>query len=116
MPKPSVLPRWLYSLEEKELDTLAIRHMVIDYVQAREVAAAREAVKALHDIVALKRAIHVPLSVETHRAVQQLEEEIASLRLALRRRNHPDQMELPGMDQVAKEGKQEGRRNDDVAS
>src|ERR1700736_6041763 len=101
MPKPSVLPRWLYSLEEKELDTLAIRHMVIDYVQAREVAAAREAVKALHDCIALTRAVHLPVQAETYRAVQQLEEEIASLRLALLRRNPPDQLELPM--EVAKE-------------
>jgi hypothetical protein len=62
------------------------------------------------DCVVLKRSIHVPVSAETYRAVEQLEAEIRCLRLALLRRNPPYQMELPM--EVAKEGEQKG----DVAS
>jgi hypothetical protein len=49
----------------------------------------------------LKRAVYLPVSVETYRAVQLLEEEIQALRLALLRQD-PDQLELPM--EVANEG------------
>lgn len=98
------------------MDTPTMRQQIVEFVQAREVAAAREAVKALHDCVALKRATHLPLLAETHRAVEQLEDEIHSLKLALLRQNHPDQMPLPGMEDLSKEGKQEASHRGDMAS
>jgi hypothetical protein len=87
MAKNPVTPRWLYLPKGiPGMDTPTMRHEVVKFVQAREVAAAREAVRALRDCVSLKRATHLPVSVETHRAVEQLEGEIASLRLALLRK------------------------------
>ncbi len=116
MPKTPVTPRWLYLKEGPGMDTPTTRTEVIAFVQQRELAAARAAVQALHDCVRLKRATHLPVLASTLRAVEQLESDIHDLRLALLRRNHPDQMELP-MDLAApKEGEQEARRNDDVAS
>jgi hypothetical protein len=67
------------------VDTPAIRRTTIDYVQRRELAAAKEAVQALKDIVVLKRAIQIPLSPETLLAVRELEDELAGLKQALRR-------------------------------
>jgi hypothetical protein len=55
----------------------------------------------------LKKAIHLPVLAETHRAVEQLESEIHALKLALLRRNPPDQLQLPLEDHDAKEGEQE---------
>ena len=82
MPKPAALPSWVY-LKGVDVDIPTMRDTVVTFVQQREVAAAREAIKALHDCVALKKAIHLPVLAETYRAVQQLEDEIASLKVAL---------------------------------
>jgi hypothetical protein len=110
MPKKPATPRWLYLPKGiPGMDTPTMRTEVVAFVQQREIAAAREAVRALRDCVSLKRATHLPVSVETCRAVEQLETEIHSLRLALLRQNHPGQPALPGMDDLheAKEGEQE---------
>ena len=52
------------------------------------------------------------------KAILELESEIGSLKLQLLRSPHPDQLMLPGMEDLpdAKEGKQEASHRDDVAS
>ena len=108
MAKNPVTPRWLYLPKGiPGMDTPTMRTEVVAFVQQREIAAAREAVRALRDCVSLKRATHLPVSAETHRAVELLEAEIASLKVALLRRNHPDQMELPMDLPSTKEGEHE---------
>jgi hypothetical protein len=117
MPKTPVTPRWLYLPKGiPGMDTPTMRTEVVAFVQQREIAAAREAVRALRDCVSLKRATHLPVSVETHRAVELLEAEIASLKVALLRRNPPDQLELPMDLPSTKDGEQKASHRGDVAS
>ena len=65
----------------------------VDFVQRRESSAVKQAlrvVKALHDALALKREIALPVLPETRAAVIELEDEIGSLKLKLLR-HHPEQ-------------------------
>ncbi len=67
---------------------------------------ALQAAKALHDALALKREIGLPALLETRAAINELEERIVSLKLeSLRAPHHPEQLVLPGMEDLApKEG------------
>jgi hypothetical protein len=68
----------------------------------------------LHDALALKREIRLPVLGETLEAILELESEIGSLKLQLLRSHHPDQIVLPGMEDLAKDAKHEA--NDGTAS
>ena len=81
----------------------------VDFIEQHEravVKQALQAVAALHDALALKREIALPVLPETRAAVIELEDEIGSLKLKLLRPLHPEQPPLPGMEDltVAKEG------------
>ena len=67
----------------------------VDFIQRRELSAVKQAlqaVTALHDALALKRELGLPLLHETRQAITELEDEIGSLKLKLLRSPHPDQM------------------------
>jgi hypothetical protein len=84
---------------------------VVAFVDRREMVVAREAVKALQDAVDLKAELGLPVLPETRAAIAELEAQIHSLKQALLRSPHPDQLMLTGMEGlVAKEGKQEASR------
>src|SRR5271167_4815801 len=81
----------------------------VDFVQRRESSAVKQAlqaVKALHDALALKREIRLPVLAETRDAILELEDRVLALKLeSLRAPQHPDQLVLPGMENlVPKEG------------
>ena len=89
----------------------------VDFVQRRESSAVKQAlqaVTALRDALALKREIGLPVLPETRSAIEELENQIVALKLQLLRSHHPDQMVLPGMEDLAKNAKDEA--NDDTAS
>jgi hypothetical protein len=66
----------------------------------------------LHDALALKREIGLQVLPETRQAIDELEGMIVSLKLELRS-PHPDQMALPGMENLSPK---EGSHRDGVAS
>jgi hypothetical protein len=90
----------------------------VDFIQRRESSAVEQAlaaVTALHDALALKWELRLPVVAETRAAILELEDQILALKLeSLRAPHHPDQLVLPGMEglPVAKEGKQEASRGD----
>ena len=84
----------------------------VAFIEQRERVVAKQALAAvtdLHDVIALKRQIRLPVLPETRQAIQELEGEIGSLKLKLLRSPQPDQPPLPGMEDltVAKEGEPE---------
>jgi hypothetical protein len=54
-------------------------------------------VTALHDTLALKKEIGLPVLSETRDAITELEERVTSLKLESLRAPHPDQLTLPDM-------------------
>ena len=72
----------------------------VDFIQQRErsvVKQALAAVAALNDAVSLKHELRLPLLDETRAGIAELEDQVTSLKLALLRAPHPDQLTLPGM-------------------
>jgi hypothetical protein len=84
-----------------------IEHNVA-FIDQRELSVVRQALEAMRDCIDLKREIGLPVRPETRQAILELEDEIGSLKLELLRAPHPDQLMLPGMEDLStKEGKQE---------
>ena len=76
----------------------------VDFIQQRERSAVKQAVAAvtaLHDALALKQEIRLPVLAETRDAILELEERVTSLKMELLRAPHPDQLMLPGMDDAS---------------
>jgi hypothetical protein len=71
----------------------------IDFIQRRELSAVKQAlqaVTALHDALALKREIRLPVLAETRDAILELEDQILALKLeSLHALSHPDQPRVP---------------------
>ena len=111
MPKTPVSFHGLFERSDTMTDTTSIEPKVVAFVQQRELAVAKDAVKALHDCLALKRELKLPVLDQTRQAIQELEDGIHSLKVELLRSHHPDQLELP-LDLPAKEGKHEAGHND----
>jgi len=78
----------------------SIKPEVVAFVQQRELAVAKDAVRAIHDCLALKRELKLPVLDQTRQAIQELEDGIHSLKLELLRSHHPDQLTLPGMEDL----------------
>jgi hypothetical protein len=92
----------------------------VEFIQQRESAAVKQALQAataLRAALALKREIGVPVLAETRDAIAELKERIVSLKLeCVRAPHHPDQLPLPGMEDLSKEGKHEAGRHRNDAS
>ncbi len=91
----------------------------VDFIQQRERSAIKHAlaaVMALHDAVSLKHELRLPLLDATREAISELEDQVTSLKLALLRQNHPDQLELPMDLPSTKEGEHEASHRGDMAS
>jgi hypothetical protein len=72
-----------------------IEYRVIAFADKRETTV-RELIRAMHDCIDLKREIGVPLLAETRAAIDDLEDMVGSLKLALLR-HHPGQLVLDGL-------------------
>jgi hypothetical protein len=98
-------------------DTTSIGPNVIAFVDQRELSVVKQALTAMQDCLALKVEIGLPVLAETRAAIQELEDGIHSLRLALLRSPHADQMVLPGIENLSKDGEQQHTSHrDNVAS
>jgi hypothetical protein len=85
-----------------------IEHSTVAFVDIRERTVARQALKAMRDVVDLKAELGLPLLPETREAILELEGMVSTLRLTILRSPHAEQPMLPGMGQdllAAKEDK-----------
>ena len=94
IPRDGPRHRW----EEGSNVTNNIRPKVHAFVDQRELAVVREALKAMREAIALKRELHLPVLPETRAAIESLEYEVGTLKLEMLRCHHPDQLSLDGMD------------------
>ena len=73
---------------------------LVTFIQRRESSAVKQAlaaVTALHDALALKREIRLPVLSESRDAILEPEDQIHSLKTELLRSPQPGQMMFPGM-------------------